>query len=397
MARIGIYGGTFNPPHIGHIAAANYAVSALKLDVLLLIPDRIAPHKALPADSPTPEQRMEMLRLAAAGSGALLVSDLELRREEVSYTCRTVAALREQYAGDTLILLMGTDMFLSFLSWREPERIMQDAELAVFGRAASEDREAVLAQKARCEAHGARVTLLDNPTVEISSTDVRRMMLLRCASPFLNPEVAGYIRRNGLYGVSRDYSGLSEQALMRVVERLLTPNRVAHVYGCRDTAVRLAEKFGADKTDAARAALLHDATKALNGALQLTLCREYGILSEEYREENPATIHAFTGSLAAKRVFGENAAVADAIRWHTTGKPEMTTLEKILFLADCTEPSRSFTGVDALRACAWEDLDRGMLMALERKIHYCKMQGKSINPASERAAEDLRRKGIQQI
>ena len=94
MERIGIYGGTFNPPHMGHILAATEAVKRLNLDRVLLIPDRIAPHKQLPEDSASPEQRLAMLKIAVDTIPNLEVSDLELRREGKSYTYLTMLALR---------------------------------------------------------------------------------------------------------------------------------------------------------------------------------------------------------------------------------------------------------------------------------------------------------------
>ena len=97
MERIGIYGGTFNPPHIGHIQAAQQALHHLKLDRILLIPDRIAPHKEIPSGSPTPQQRMDMLHLAVKNCPGLEVSDIELKREGVSYTYLTVEELKAQY------------------------------------------------------------------------------------------------------------------------------------------------------------------------------------------------------------------------------------------------------------------------------------------------------------
>ena len=96
MKKIGIYGGTFNPPHTGHLHAAKQAVQALDLDLLLMIPDRIAPHKEIPAGSPTPAQRLEMLRIALDGQEKIVPSDIELRREGVSYTYLTLEALREE-------------------------------------------------------------------------------------------------------------------------------------------------------------------------------------------------------------------------------------------------------------------------------------------------------------
>ena len=116
--KIGIYGGTFNPPHVGHVLAAKQAVEALNLDLLLMIPDRIAPHKQMPEGSPDPRQRLEMLQLAVAGCDQIQVSDLELKREGPSYTYITVEDLRRQYPEDELVLIMGTDMFLCFRSWR---------------------------------------------------------------------------------------------------------------------------------------------------------------------------------------------------------------------------------------------------------------------------------------
>ena len=122
--KIGIYGGTFNPIHLGHMAAAKFAAEYLELDKLLLIPAGIPPHKAMAEDTALPEQRLAMTKLAAQSpelAGVAEVSDIELRREGKSYTVDTLRALREQYPEDQLYLLMGTDMFLTLQYWREPE------------------------------------------------------------------------------------------------------------------------------------------------------------------------------------------------------------------------------------------------------------------------------------
>ena len=121
MERIGIYGGTFNPPHIGHIRAAKFAVESLKLDRLLVIPSCISPHKALPENSATPEQRLRMLELSIGYQEKIEISDLELQRGDTSYTYETVAQVRQLYPDSELLLFMGTDMFLRFDSWRNPD------------------------------------------------------------------------------------------------------------------------------------------------------------------------------------------------------------------------------------------------------------------------------------
>ena len=134
MERIGIYGGSFNPPHIGHMDAARAAVAALKLDRLLLVPAGQAPHKPAPAGTPAPEHRLRMLEIAARGLEKAELCDLEMNREGPSYTYETVEQLRQMYPEAELVLLMGTDMFLSFLTWYKPERIYRNATLGVFCR-----------------------------------------------------------------------------------------------------------------------------------------------------------------------------------------------------------------------------------------------------------------------
>ena len=392
MERIGIYGGTFNPPHVGHMAAAKAAVDLLRLDRLLLIPDRIAPHKELPDGSATAQQRLEMLQIAAYGIEKVEVSDMELCREGVSYTYLTVLELREQYPDAQLILLMGTDMFLSFDRWKNTDIILKNASLGVFYRGEKEEIQAIAQKKTELEALGATVELAENPVVSISSTDLRRLLVFRCADDFLPFGVNAYIQRRGLYHTARNYRHLPLDKLEMVVKSLLKPDRVAHVLGCRDTAVVLARLWGADETDAARAALLHDITKALDGPLQLTLCREYGILLDAFSRQNPKTLHALTGSLVAERIFGENETVVSAIRNHTTGCAGMTLLEKIIYVADYMEPNRDFPGVEKLRMLAFTDIDAALKLGLEMTITMLSQQGREISPESLDALNWLDRK-----
>ena len=240
MARIGIYGGTFNPPHIGHIQAAQQAISALNLDRIILIPDKIAPHKEIPSGSPTPQQRMDMLRIAAQNRPGLEVSDIELQREGVSYTYLTVEELKQQYPDSELVLLMGTDMFLSFHTWKHPDVILENAALGVFCRGEKGERAAIEARKAEMEAAGAKVELVNNEVINISSTQLRRLLAFRCAGAFLPEGVLDYIRENRLYDTRTDWKNLPMEELEPIVIRLLNPNRVKHVLGCRDTAMDLA-------------------------------------------------------------------------------------------------------------------------------------------------------------
>ena len=387
MERIGIFGGSFDPPHIGHIQAAQAAVRALKLDRLLLVPANQPPHKQ--PSSAAPSQRLELLRFACGGDPCLQVSDLEICRGGVSYTVDTVETVRAQYPNAEIFLLMGSDMFLSFASWKCQEEILQNAALGVFYRGAKKERAEVATQKAALEAAGHRVHLIENDVVDISSTQLRRMLAFQCADDFLPDGVGDYIRENGLYHVNADWKNLSLPELEKVATSLLKKSRVAHVLGCREAAVALAKRWGADETDAARAALLHDVTKALDGPLQLTLCRCYGKVLDDFSVRYPKTLHALTGSLVAERIFGENEAVVAAIECHTTGKAAMNLLEKIIYVADYMEPNRDFPGVDRLRQLAFSDMDEALRCGLEMTLEHLKNQGAEVSPASRQALEYL--------
>jgi nicotinate-nucleotide adenylyltransferase len=364
---------------MGHMRAAEYAIRALALDKLLVIPSKISPHKVLPKDSPTPAQRLEMLQIATAGLDKMVVSDLELNREGTSYTYQTVQQVRRMYPRAKIYLLMGTDMFLSFHTWRNPELITKDAALGVFYRGENGEVDAINARKAECDWE---VELIENPVIDISSTQLRRMLVFGCADSFLPQGVGEYIRSHGFYGTDESYVNLSMEELEQTVVSLLNPNRVAHVLGCRDTAAELARIWGADEIDAARAGLLHDITKALDGPLQLTLCDAYDTMLDKFGKDHPKTLHALTGSLVAQRIFGENPAVVSAIASHTTGKAGMNTLEKIIYVADYMEPNRNFPGVEKLRHLAEIDLDAAMKLGLEMTLEHLARQGSTVSPES---------------
>ena len=385
MERIGIYGGTFNPPHIGHLRAAQQAAEILDLDKLLLIPDRIAPHKVIPSGSPTPEQRLEMVQIAVKNSPKLEVSDMELRREGPSYSYITVEQLREEYPDAKLYLLMGTDMFLSFLSWKNPDRILANVTLAVLYRGEKGEVRLIEEQMEKLRETGADVVLIRNDVVNISSTQMRRLLAFRCAGELLPEGVLDYIREYRLYDTRTNWKNLPMEELEKVVISLLNPNRVAHVLGCRDTAVALARHWGANEEDAARAGILHDITKAIDGPLQLTLCEAYGKILSDFSRKYPKTLHARTGSLVAERIFGENEEVVSAICHHTTGKADMTLLQKIIYVADYMEPCRDFPGVEDLRNLAYTDMDAALKLGLEMTLQHLARQGAEVSPESREA------------
>lgn len=369
MEKIGVFGGTYNPPHMGHILAAREVRNALDLDRIIFIPDSTPPHKEVPEGSPSPQQRLEMVKTAVKDEPYAVVSDIEISRPGKSYTSDTLVELRKLHPDAELYLIMGTDMFLSLHTWHEPEVICSIARIAALQREDSNRSEEFVAQKIHLEQkYGAKIHLVDNSRIEISSTKVRRMLILGGVEKYLQQPVLDIIHENGLYGTARDYKNLPDEDLREVAISLLKKKRVGHVLGCAETAEKLAERYGADVTVARRAGLLHDITKAIDGPDQLLLVDKYGIIVSDFERKYPKLLHAKSGSGVAKYVFGESDDVCDAIYWHTTGRADMTLMEKIIYIADYMEPNRNFPGVEELREEVWKDLDKGLLMGMNMCI-----------------------------
>ena len=394
--RIGVYGGTFNPPHLGHIAAARAVFETLKLDRLLLIPDRQPPHKPLPEGSPSPEQRLELTRLSGEQLGLgdrVETLDLELRRSGPSYTADTLRAVHERYPDDELWLLMGTDMFLTLHTWHEPEQILALAGIAAFSRSQEDTEELFSRQRERLYRTypSARIFTLGVPgMVEISSTQLRELLAEGRGGQFLAPAVYGAVLRDGLYGTGEDLTRLPPEKLRPTALSFLKHARIPHVLGTEQEAVRLALRYGADADRARTAALLHDCTKRLEMDEQLALCAQYGIELDELEQKALKLLHAKTGAAVARDRFGVDDEIYSAIFWHTTGHADMTLLEKVIYLADYIEPTRSFPGVDALRAACYEDLDKGLLMGLEMTVEEMKERGNPVHSATLAAIEYLK-------
>lgn len=389
--KIGIYGGTFDPPHLGHMEAARAAAAVLELDKLIFIPAKQPPHKQLSTESASPAQRLEMTRLMADGllmSGVTEVSDLELNRSGKSYTVDTLYALKERFPEDAFWLLMGTDMFLSLQTWHRAEEIMKLTGIAAFARTEADSGEMMNIQgKYLSENYGAQVCMIQLPQIrEISSTQVRNSR----SGEGLWPAVWGYILREGLYGVERPLNALSDADLRAVSYSMIRAKRIAHVQGCEEEAVRLAQCWGANEMYARRAAILHDCTKYLNLKEQLSICDQYGIELDEMEQKAVKLLHSKTGAALAKYVFGEPEEVCEAIFWHTTGKADMTLLEKILYIADYMEPTRDFEGVERLRDLAYVDLDAAVLLGTEMTVEEMNGYGSPVHPNTLAARDFLK-------
>jgi nicotinate-nucleotide adenylyltransferase len=198
LAHVGILGGTFSPPHAGHLACAEAALSQLGLDRLLLMPVARPPHKKAVED-PGPEHRLAMCRLAAAGDDRIGVSELEVERGGPSYTVDTLRALHEASPHDELTFVAGGDMAVSLPGWREPEEVLRLARFAVAERERAGRAEV---ERALTGLEGRdRVVFFDLPRIDVSSSAIRRGVAAGRPMRDLVPDaVVRYIEEHRLYG-----------------------------------------------------------------------------------------------------------------------------------------------------------------------------------------------------
>jgi nicotinate-nucleotide adenylyltransferase len=202
--RVGIYGGVFNPPHHGHLVAAQEAHWQLSLDVVVWVPVGAAPHREVESD-PGAEARFEMVEMATAADERFRVSRIELDREGPSYTVDTLRELREREPDDELFLILGGDQALALPTWHEAEQVLELATLAVFERGSS-NRNAIAIKVARMKG-AERVRFLEMPRIDISATMVRRRAAAGRPIRYLVPDkVANFIGARSLYGSSEPAS-----------------------------------------------------------------------------------------------------------------------------------------------------------------------------------------------
>ncbi len=380
--KITIYGGSFNPPHCGHIEAAHAVQERLEPDKMLIIPASIPPHKDLADGSPDAAERLELTRLAFADIPNAEVSDIEINREGKSYSADTLEQLMKLYPDAEFTFAMGSDMLLSFEQWYRFRFLLENMTLGVFCRNEGEDARVMQQAEYLKKTYGARCVFINHEPKPMSSSDIRSMLPERRGASYLPEEVYARIIKNGDYGARPELYWLREKAYA-----MLSPKRVAHVVGCEAEAVNLAMRWGEDPENAAEAGILHDITKKLVLSDQLILCRKYGIINDTAEEENVKLLHAKTGAAIAKDLFNISDEIYDAIRWHTTGKPDMTLLEKIIYMADYIEPNRDFEGVEKLRKLAYEDLDKAMALGLEMSLEDIRSYGQEPYYATAEAYE----------
>ena len=415
--RIGIMGGTFDPIHLGHLILAEQAMIQFDLDQVLFMPSSQPPHKSdrkvLDA-----RHRQAMVLLAIRDNDRFSYSDLELCRTGYTYTSDTLRELNSLYPDSTIYFIMGADSLFAVDSWHEPQEIFNRAVILSANRMdLPEERLQSQIQYLKERFHG-NVGLIRMPDIAISSRDIRKKCMEGLPIRYYVPEaVRNYIEEHGLYRPetsaepedsslpgsehSHDCAKASETVDTKE-EHAMKPDRLAikekmrhklgigryeHTLGVAYTAACLAMRYGADSETAEIGGLLHDCAKQYDNETLLKKCRKYELPVTEAEVKNPSLLHAKVGAYLAEHKYDvSDPAILSAIRFHTTGKPDMTLLEKILYVADYIEPRRfKAPNLEKIRGLAFQDLDEAVYEIMSDTLDYLNERPESIDETTKAA------------
>ncbi len=360
--RVGIFGGSFDPIHTEHIALARQAVADLSLDRLIVMPAANPPHKPW-RNLTCGADRLSLCEAAFLDDEKIIVSDYELTTGGTSYTYLTLQHFKQEYSEAELYFLMGTDMLRNFPTWRNPEEILRLCTLAVCARA-EEDGWVQKEQAAFQEKFGKSFAVLSYEGKDVSSTNIRVLVGAGIdVTVYVGENVAQKMARLGLYKIQGAPESLALQK----------PSRKAHSIRVALLAAKRASTLKLNEYQVVQACLLHDAAK--NIPLTDSLLDGFTLPAGC----PPAVAHQYAGEYLARHCFGiTDEAVLSAIACHTSGKPQMSELDKLVFLADLVEEERSYPGVERLRALFWKDIDACLLASLQDTVRYLTAKGETV-------------------
>ena len=358
--RIGIFGGSFNPPHLGHRRLADEMMEAAALDKMLIIPAGIPPHKNTDELIST-EHRFEMCKLAF-NDDKYIISDIEFHRQGKSYTVDTVAEIRKIYPDDELFLIIGSDMLLSFHRWYRHEDILKEVALCV----ATRENEILTDELLKYANETLKLSENEIIISQIapfvcSSTAIRSEIRQgQNVSDYVDTDVSDYIIRKGIY--TDEYTSWRKLLKGRLLEK-----RYIHSLNVADSARALAKKYGADEEKAYFAGLVHDIMKNASDDEQLQIMGKGGIILTRTEKENKKLWHAMAGECYLRTEIGiTDKDILNAVRYHTTGRAGMSILEKVVYIADYISAERDYSDADVMRELSWnEGLDEAALYALK--------------------------------
>ena len=394
--KVLLYGGTFDPPHNGHLNNLRAAADRVRPDKVVVMPAGLSPFKQ--HTSAPGALRLEMCScFHALEEGMDAIPQLEVSGWEVAqaeagshnYTVLTVEKLARDYPGAQLYLAIGSDMLLSFDGWHRWQDILRLAHLVVTSRNVGDAPE-LHAKALQLDPTGARILFAPVQALPMASSDIRTRLAAGEGCEAELPEaVRAVIRRVKLY--KRKYQPMNLKQAKELVRGRLSDKRYEHTINVKKMAVKLAKRYGADEEKAALAAILHDSAKEISKDEMREIMRQYPQYAEGGESRPTPVWHGICASILARTQWGvEDEAILSAIACHTAGKPGMSKLDKIVYLADMTSAERDWPGVNKLRKLELKDLDAAMLAALKQTNDFVLSQGKPLDPVSKAAYDDIK-------
>lgn len=355
--RLGIFGGTFNPIHRGHINASIEFYDRASLDKLLIIPDRVPPHKQNAGVNAT--ARLEMVQLVYSdreitGNRNIEVSDIELKRTGKSYTYDTLQELSQIYPGSEIFMYVGSDMYYTLDRWYRGSDILKMCSPVTCARQENDKEKLFETSEKYKKLYGTQSIIMDFEPVVLSSTEIRSLLsemrkenskkAQDLTKKHLTDSVIRYIMENNLYCENEGLKS-KEELCTKIRSELpgfVTEKRLQHILAVERTAVLIGSYFvllgeNISENDVVTSALLHDITKNMD---QEELCSKYSIAVSEEDKQAYKTLHAKTGAYFARERYGISQEVFSAIESHTLGNTKMSLLDKIIFISDYCEETR---------------------------------------------------------
>lgn len=393
--KIGILGGTFDPIHLAHVTLAKAARDAYLLDEVWFVPAKIPPHKQ-DKQIASEEHRSQMILAAIQNEPGFRLCTIELERDAVSYTAETLRLLRSERPLDQFFYLMGEDSLRQFPHWYHPEQIVWEASVLVAPRPDGDKEELARLLAEQNERFGNHFFSLPTKWLPISSTDVRER--IKSGLPFAHmlPEgVVEYILSHGVYTDAPDLFYLQQELRLQ-----LSKKRYYHSMGVAYTAAALAMRYQVPVNDALLAGWLHDCAKEMSEEALRKECQKQGIAISKAEEKNWQLLHGKAGASLAKHIYGvKQQEILDAIRYHVTGRPDMTILEQIVYIADYIEPSRTMLSEAALsqiRAQAFWDLPGTVCRIADLVLQHLREQDAVIDEHTQETYEFYKKKTEEQ-
>ena len=346
------------------------AAETLGFEKLIVIPSCIPPHK-LAGKLASGEQRLEMCRLAFGKDPRCEISAIELERSGKSYTVDTLNEIKKIYPDDELYFIIGSDMLRTFQQWYRWEEILSLAVICAASRENGYRPDWSVYTPEQRE----RFVFIDAEPLEVSSTELRGGQ----KSDLLDPDVASYIKENNLYDDGLD-------SFRKILEEKLDDYRLDHSECVSECAAVLAEKYGADPEKARLAGLMHDVMKNAPSAEHMEYLNDISAVELH----NPKVWHQISGeAFLRKNGIITDEEILGAVRWHTTGRADMTLLEKIVYVADFISADRKYEDVAEVRKLAETSLEQTILYTSRYTINKLAQNNMLIHPATVECYNDM--------